>query len=56
MADPMRFAVIGINGQGRAHLKALKETPGAELVAVCDVNEEAAKARSEEYGVPYYAQ
>lgn len=54
MPDPMRFAVIGINGQGRAHLKGIKETPGAELVAVCDVNEDAAKARSEEYGVPYF--
>ena len=54
MADRMRFAVIGINGQGRAHLRALKETPEAELVAVCDVNEAAARARSEEYGVSYY--
>lgn len=54
MPDPMRFAVIGINGQGRAHLRGLKETPEAELVAVCDVNEDAAKARAEEYGVPYY--
>ena len=47
----MRFAVIGINGQGRAHLRALQETPEAELVAVCDVNESAAQARGEEYGV-----
>ena len=50
----MRFAVIGINGQGRQHLRGLRETPDAELVAVCDVNEAAAKARSEEYGVPYF--
>jgi UDP-N-acetyl-2-amino-2-deoxyglucuronate dehydrogenase len=54
MAERMRYAVIGINGQGRQHLRALKETPEAELVAVCDVNEEAAQARSEEYGVPYF--
>jgi UDP-N-acetyl-2-amino-2-deoxyglucuronate dehydrogenase len=54
MPDKMRFAVIGINGQGRAHLRALKETPEAELVAVCDIDEAAAKARAEEYGVPYY--
>src|SRR6266508_5270838 len=54
MPDPMRFAVIGINGQGRAHLRGLKETPDAELVAVCDANEDAAKARAAEYGVPYY--
>jgi predicted dehydrogenase len=54
MAERMRFAVIGINGQGRAHLRALTETPEAELVAVCDVNEAAARARSEEYGVPYF--
>jgi predicted dehydrogenase len=50
----MRFAVIGINGQGRAHLRALAETPEAELVAVCDVNEAAARERGEEYGVPYF--
>ncbi len=54
MAERMRFAVIGINGQGRQHLRGLKETPEAELVAVCDVNEAAARARSEEYGVSYY--
>lgn len=54
MVERMRFAVIGINGQGRAHLRALKETPEAELVAVCDVNEAAAQARSAEYGVPYF--
>src|SRR5438093_12680374 len=54
MAERMRFAVIGINGQGRQHLRALKETPEAELVAVCDANEAAAKARSEEYGVAYF--
>src|SRR5215211_2367183 len=53
MPDRMRFAVIGINGQGRAHLRGLKETPEAELVAVCDVNEAAARARGEEYGVPW---
>jgi predicted dehydrogenase len=54
MAEKMRFAVIGINGQGRQHLRGLTETPEAELVAVCDVNEAAAKARSEEYRVPYF--
>jgi predicted dehydrogenase len=54
MPERMRFAVIGINGQGRAHLRALQETPEAELVAVCDVNEQAARARGEEYGVPWH--
>jgi predicted dehydrogenase len=54
VAERMRFAVIGINGQGRQHLRGLKETPEAELVAVCDVNADAARARGEEYGVPAY--
>jgi UDP-N-acetyl-2-amino-2-deoxyglucuronate dehydrogenase len=54
VAERMRFAVIGINGQGRQHLRGLRETPAAELVAVCDVNEAAARARAEEYGVPYF--
>jgi predicted dehydrogenase len=53
MPDRMRFAVVGINGQGRAHLRALQETPEAELVAVCDVDEAAARARGEEYHVPW---
>jgi UDP-N-acetyl-2-amino-2-deoxyglucuronate dehydrogenase len=52
--EPMRFAVIGIGGQGRQHLRGIKEASGAQLVAVCDVNEDAAKARGEEYGVPYF--
>ena len=32
----IRVAVIGVNGQGSAHLGELLKIPGAEVVAICD--------------------
>jgi predicted dehydrogenase len=37
MSD-VRVAVIGLGDIGRAHAKALDETAGAELLAVCDID------------------
>lgn len=36
------------------HSDGIEKIPGAELVCVCDNDEEKAKRRSEERGVPYY--
>ena len=35
-ADTLHVAVIGVNGQGRAHVDNWLDTPGVELVAICD--------------------
>jgi predicted dehydrogenase len=43
MAEAMRVALIGAGHLGKIHGKLLKELPGAELVAVVDPSEEAAR-------------
>jgi len=50
--EPVRFVVVGL-GMGRARAKQIQSTPGTELVGVCDIDEERARSRSEELGVPY---
>ena len=35
-ADRVRLAVVGVNGQGRAHVAEVRRVPGVELVAICD--------------------
>lgn len=48
------FGVIGLGVWGETHLKTYTDTPGCELVGVCDLNEELAQRRAEEYGVPFW--
>ena len=50
----VRFAVVGCCNMANRHSDGIEKIPGAELVCVCDNNEEKAKRRSEERGVPYY--
>ena len=49
----INVAVIGVNGFGRAHLRAFDANKNANLVAVCDINEEYAKELGEKYNVAY---
>ncbi len=51
----MRLAVVGVGGISRKHIEAIRELDVCELAAVCDVEEERAKAASSEHGVPGYA-
>ena len=48
MKEVIRFAVVGVSGFGKNHIKGLEKTQGAELVAVCDIREDAAKACAEQ--------
>lgn len=48
----MRIGIIGCGVIGRKHAQAARATPGAELVAVADVREEAARQVAQEHGVP----
>ena len=48
------FAVVG-QGMGRHHCRSIRQAKGAELVAVCDIDEARRKAAEEAYGVKTYA-
>ncbi|WP_134703838.1 Gfo/Idh/MocA family protein [Ammoniphilus sp. YIM 78166] len=51
----VRIAVIGLGRVSRTHIDGIRYWPDhCELAAVVDVQENLAKAFSEEYGVPYY--
>lgn len=48
-------AVIGTGQWGKNHARVYKELPSTELVAICDVNVERAKALATQYGVKAYS-
>ena len=50
-----RVAVIGLGPIGNLHARIYRELPGAELVAVCDVDAERAAAAAKAYDVPAFA-
>lgn len=50
----VKAALIGLNCIAGQHLKAIQETPGMELVGVCDLNPELVERRSKEENVPGY--
>jgi predicted dehydrogenase len=51
---PIHFGLIGTGAIARSHAAALTTTAGAELVAVADVNAEAAQAFATENGCPAF--
>ena len=53
MTAEIGFAVIGL-GMGKHHCKSVMATPGARLVAVCDLDEERLEAAAAEYGCKAY--
>ncbi len=51
----LRLAIVGTGIIVRDHVNAIKKLGGeVELAAVCDINEERARAWGEELGVPYF--
>lgn len=52
--DKLKCAVIGTGYLGRFHAQKYQLIPHVELIAVCDVNEEAGQAVANELGVPFY--
>lgn len=50
----IKCAVIGVGYLGRFHAQKYQMLPDAELIAVCDVNEDVAKAVAHELGVSAY--
>src|SRR3954447_2409054 len=55
MSDRYRVAIVGCGGMGGSHAKAWKANSRAELVAVADMSEEAAKRLGDPLGLPAYA-
>ncbi|MDQ3814240.1 MAG: Gfo/Idh/MocA family oxidoreductase [Armatimonadota bacterium] len=51
-SDVVRVGIIGA-GIGRAHIKGYNKSPNAKVVAVCDLNEERARAVARDEGVEY---
>ena len=47
----VRLAVVGVGGWGRMHVKAYDQHPSAELVAVCDLDEEQLNKVGDDWGV-----
>ncbi len=52
--DEIRFGFVGAGGNARGHMERLSAVEGAEIVAICDINEGAASAAASEYGADAY--
>ncbi|MCR2821237.1 Gfo/Idh/MocA family protein [Lederbergia panacisoli] len=48
----IRIGVIGVGQIGKSHLNNYANIPDAEIVAVCDVNEQEARRVAEQYNIP----
>lgn len=51
----MRIGFIGTGGIAAAHMKALQEMEDVEFAAMCDIDEEKAQGRAEEFGGTAYS-
>jgi len=47
--DRIRVGVVGIHGQGNAHITSFHRQPGAEVIALCDVDENVLRERASQY-------
>jgi predicted dehydrogenase len=52
MGDRLRVVLAGCGGMSAAWLKAAGEIEGLEIAGLVDINEDAAKKRAAEYGLP----
>lgn len=48
--EKLQFAVVGVNGQGKGHIRSLLETnrSEAQIAVICDVDEEVGRLRCDE--------
>lgn len=49
---PIRIGIVGAGNRGQMHAKALVSVDGAEVVAVADIDEDAANSLAEEFDIP----
>lgn len=50
--NPIKIGIIGTGSISHSHMKAYQSTPGVELYALCDLNEQRVQKAGEQYGVP----
>src|SRR5438552_198468 len=48
--NDVRVAVVGINGQGGAHIPEYRKLPGVRVVALCDVDLQVLERRAQDLG------
>jgi predicted dehydrogenase len=51
--DKIRIGMIGVGQIGKSHLKRYAEIPGAEIVALADINAAEGQRVSEAFGIPH---
>ena len=55
MSNKIKFAIAGCGSIGSRHIAVTDAEERAEIVALCDVDEQKVKALSETYGgIPYF--
>ena len=54
MAKTIKVGVIGAGGISEVHVEGYQACPNVEVIAICDVLADRAKARAEKYGIPNY--
>jgi len=54
VGDRVRIGLIGTGGIGQAHIKSLKQITEAQIVALCDIDEQRVRAVAEPLEVPFY--
>ncbi|MBS4220423.1 Gfo/Idh/MocA family oxidoreductase [Bacillus sp. FJAT-49711] len=52
--EKVKVGFVGVGGIATVHLKNVSENENAEIVAVCDINEENAKKQGEAYNATFY--
>ena len=52
--NKIKFSVVGCGNIGKRHIAVIDSQENAELVAICDIDEQKCKEQSALYEVPYY--
>jgi UDP-N-acetyl-2-amino-2-deoxyglucuronate dehydrogenase len=53
--NKIKFAIVGCGSIGKRHIAVIEADPNAELVSVCDIDENVCREISKTYGdIPYY--
>ncbi|MCM3629172.1 Gfo/Idh/MocA family oxidoreductase [Paenibacillus glycanilyticus] len=51
--EAIKIGIIGVGQIGKQHIEKYRAIAGAQIVAVCDVNEAEARRVAEQYGIPH---
>lgn len=52
MADTIKLGIIGVGQIGKSHLSRYRDIPGAEIIAVADIDEDEANRVAKEHNIP----